>query len=192
MSITSKNLIINNAGPKDNPRENEFYQHNTMYIDPPDFCSHVAWSITGDIPVGISIDAGSGVISGTVLPFFDQPSTQDNKVTSELEYNGSNFDDNGRYKNQTYDFKFTIKRDYLAKGSDGCNNPVPASETSDVFIKEVKCHNIDNLAFIKAYLESTKCSKLGKETAVNVNGVEYTDYNILKNNHPGPWTCPPK
>jgi len=197
MPIISTSLIINNAGPKDNPRELEYFEHNTKYTPPPNFCSHVAWTIYGDVPKGISIDSGTGKIFGNIKAFYDQPSTQNNYPYEEILYDGSNWQNNGRYKNSYYDFHFTIQRDTLVSGPNpstgalDCSVQIPYKELSNVYIKEIKCHNIDNKIFIKQYLESTQVSpETNERTSINVNGIVYTNYNDLKNNHPGPFNCP--
>ena len=77
-----------------------------------------------------------------------------------------------------------------------CAVKIPLVETNDVFIKEIKCQNINNLLFIKRYLESNKESVedgdgLKLPTIINVDGVQYTEYKKLEPNHKGPFKCPP-
>ena len=198
MSVDSSGKINNEAGPKDNPRELEYFEYQTKFTDPQYFCTHVSWVIVGDIPKGISIDSGSGKISGTVKAFFDQPSATDNHPYEECEFDGSNWEKDGRFKPLFFDFHFTIIRNTLISapnpntGAMDCSVKVPLVESNNVFIKEIKCHNINNLLFIKRYLESTKTSEeINQETMINVDGVSYTNYKELEPNHKGPFKCPP-
>lgn len=193
MSVDSSGLIPNEAGPKDNPRELEYYEYQTQFTDPPDFCEHIEWIISGDVPKGISIDSGSGKISGVIEAFYDQPSASDNHPYEECNYDGSNWDKDGRLIAHFFDFHFSIIRNIMVFGpSDSCDDKKPFSESNTVYIKEVKCQNTNNLLFIKRYLESTKTSSLGNETAIHVDGVVYKDdYKKLQPNHQGPFTCPP-
>ena len=188
MSVDSSGHIINEKGPKDNPREKEAFEYQTKFTDPAKFCTHIAWSIYGDVPKGISIDSGSGKISGTVKWFPDQPSCQDNHPYEEMDYDGANWIKDGRFKPDTYDFHFTIQRDTLTLDP---NNvcAIPVTETNNVFITVVKCNNINNEIFVKRYLESTKTSKEGDRTKISVNGKVYTDYNSAKSAMPGPFDC---
>jgi hypothetical protein len=191
MSVDSSGHIINEVGPKDNPREEEYFEYQTKFTNPLDFCTHVAWSIYGDVPKGISIDIGSGKISGTLKWFHDQPSCQDNNPCEEMEYDGSNWMKDGRFKHNSYDFHFTIQRDILMLDANNvCDTPV--TETNNVYITLVKCNNINNDIFIKRYLESTKTSKENERTKINVNGEVYMDYASAKAAMPGPFTCSPK
>ena len=196
MPIISTSLINNELGPKDNPRELENFGYQTKFSPPPNFCTHVLWSIYGDIPVGISIDAGSGYISGLIEAMYDQPSCTANQPYEECEFNGDNWDKDGRFKALYYDFHFTIQRDTLVSlpnpstGAMDCSVKAPFIETNTVYIRLVKCQNINNLLFIKRYLSSSKVSPITKEeTKINVDGVEYTEYNDLEPNHPGPFKC---
>jgi hypothetical protein len=194
MSVDSSGLISNEKGPKANPRELEEFEYQTKFTDPQYFCTHVAWSIFGDVPKGISIDSGSGKISGIIEAFFDQPSASDNHPYEELEYDGSNWDKDGRFKPLFFDFHFTIQRNTLISGPNpstgamDCVVQIPLTEINDVFIKEIKCQNINNELFVKRYLESTKTSKEGERTKIHVNGEVYTDYNSAKSAMPGPFT----
>jgi len=174
MSIISSGHIINEAGPKLNPREKEFFSYQTKYINPSDFCLHVSWSISGDVPKGLSIDSVSGLISGNIKWFPDQPSCQDNHPYEEMEYDGANWIKDGRFKPDYYDFHFSV------------------TETSSVYIREIKCHNINNELFVKRYMESTKTSKMGERTKIQVDGKVYTDYDSAKAAMPGPFECPTK
>lgn len=195
MPIISSGLIPNEAGPKTNPRELEAFEYQTRFTDPANFCTHVSWVIIGDVPKGISIDSGSGKISGTIKAFFDQPSASDNNPYEECNFDGSNWDKDGRFKPLFFDFHFTIIRNTLVSelnpitGAMDCAVQIPMVESNNVFIKEIKCQNINNLLFIKRYLESTKTSEEGDETMINVDGVEYTDYKTLEPNHKGPFKC---
>ena len=191
MPIISSGHIINEAGPKDNPREKEYFEYQTKFVDPPAFCTHIVWTIYGDVPKGISINSGSGLISGTIKWFPDQPSCQDNHPYEELDYDGGNWIKDGRFKPNTYDFHFTIQRDTLTLDSNGVCS-IPVTETNNVFITEVKCNNINNDLFVKRYMESTKTSEIGERTKIHVNGVVYTDKNSAKAAMPGPFVCPPK
>jgi len=188
MPIISSGHIINEAGPKLNPREKEYFQYQTKYENPEGFCSHISWSISGDVPKGISIDSGSGVISGNIKWFPEQPSCQDNHPYEELDFDGANWIKDGRFKHNTYNFHFIIVRNLKVEDGDGnCNITI---ETSSVYITEVKCQNINNNIFVKRYLESTKTSIEGHRTTINVEGKVYTNYKSVIAVMPGPFKCP--
>ena len=196
MSIESKGLLINEAGPKDNPRELEYFEHQIKFSDPMFFCSHQEWKLIGDIPNGIKINKDTGQISGVIKEFFNQNNLDNKYPDEEMEYDGSNWMNNGRFKPLFYDFHFTVIRNTLISGPNpstgamDCKIKIPYIETSDVFIKLIKCHNIDNLLFIKKYLESSKRSKNGiLGTMINIDGKSYTNYEDAVKKHPGPFKC---
>ena len=197
MPIISTSLIPNETPQSGatNPWEEHNYEYQTQFEDPSDFCEHVSWVLSGDVPAGIEIDSDSGLISGQIKHFGNQPSCQDNKPKEQLEFDGSNCLQNGRFKEQTYDFHFTITRNIMVwtVGALMCAGPqAPFAETSDVYIKEVKDHNIDNLIFMEQYIDEGKSSEdpdTGAEipTTININGKEYTDSASAVKNHVGPF-----
>ena len=183
MSVDSTGHIPNEKGPKMNPRELEAFEYQTKFTDPENFCAHIVWSIFGDVPKGLSIDPETGKISGVIKAFFDQPSANDNNPYEESEFDGSNWEKDGRFKHPFFDFHFTIQRDIFISGLNPTTNQMDCSfkvhsiESSDVFIRVIKCHNVSNLVFIKRYLETTKTSPvLNGKTKINIKGIEYTDW----------------
>lgn len=177
---------------KPNPWEDMFYKHQVNYVNPPGFCQHVKWSIYGDVPKGITIDANTGVISGYIKWFGKQPSVQGNStfLNEKVKFDGTNYKNSKRYKILYYDFHFTIQRDVKILDGNG-NCTIPLTETSNVFIREVKRHDIDNWDFVQRYLKGEHSKRNDKPT-INVNGKEYDKSMIeqLKNDHPGPFYIP--
>lgn len=159
VSIDDPGLIINEAGPKDNPREREFYSHAVAHTEDGKNCSITGWSISGDVPQGISIN-GSGVISGTIDGFWEQASTQSpRKDTKYVEVDCRNYPDhNGRYDSQTYDFTFTTTVSWIEKDGNG-NCVVPGSTSASHTIKLVKDHDCDAMLLAVNLLDG----KLGRE-----------------------------
>ncbi len=196
MPILSINALQNDAGPAFNPREEETFSHTIRYEDPLNFCNHVSWSIEGDIPTGVSVSL-EGVISGKILNFAEQPSCKnDINPLEEMEFDCSNANMNGLYKNDFYDFNFIITRTIEVGELDliteevNCGNIDTIEESSNVYIREVKCFNKDNDVFLKRYLETSKTSIRGHRTSIFIDGKEYTDYEKAKLAHQGPFECP--
>ena len=196
MPILDAGIIYNeqpSAGAL-NPHETHFYEHQVKHSPPPHFCEHVSWVIVGDIPKSISIDASSGVISGTLCHFGKQPSCQSNKPKEKPVYDGKNFANNGRFKPDLYDFHFTVIRNTLVSGPNpstgamDCAVKIPFVETSNVYIRLVKNQDIDNLIFLEDYIDNgIPSEESGEETSINVNGKVYTTSSSARRAHPGPF-----
>jgi len=178
---------VNGAG---NPWECHSYKHQIKFTEYSNFFLHVKWSITGDIPKGISIDSATGLISGTIKFFPEQPSCQDNESTNVLEEDGSNYKDIGRFKHPYYDFNFTVRRDYLIDSDPSMPPPigiVPESTESNITIRVIKNNDIDNMIFVYKYLEAGH--------SINIEDKKYTFDNVDEALavHKGPFAdCPTK
>jgi len=159
VSIDDPGLINNEAGPADNPREREFYSHQVAYTEDSLNCSITGWTISGDVPQGISID-GSGVISGTIEGLWEQTSTQSpRKDLKYVEVDCRNYPDyNGRYAAQTYDFTFTTTVSWIEKDGNGACI-IPGSTSASHTIKLVKDHDGDAMLLAANYLDG----KAGRE-----------------------------
>jgi len=191
MAILDVGQIFSEVGTP-NPLEDHFFKHQIKYVNPAGFCQHIKWSIFGDIPVGVKVDAMSGIISGYCKWFGEEPSCEKvfGFLNSEVKLDGSNYKDSGRYKHQMYDFHFTIKRDFkIVDGSGNCS--IPQSEQSDVYIKLLKFHDIDSFDFIFRWLQGSP-DKNGNKRTINVKGksFDFSQVQELKKVHPGPFYIP--
>jgi len=187
-TLTSPTMLPNDllSDGAMNPWECHTYSHTMQHVEDGLFCEHIAWSMSGDIPVGLSMDAGSGTISGDVLHFGLQPSCQDNYPIEVFREDGGNYTSTGRFKELYFDFIVTIQRDYLVKGpnADGkpdCATPLPESVSGVFIIRVVKNHDIDNLLYLRNYLKAGYYTKIEDE--------RYYEDKIdeLISLHPGPF-----
>jgi len=114
----------------------------------------VSYALSGDVPKGLSVDA-AGTISGKIKHFGQQPSCSNNHPKKKPELDGKNWESNGRFKKQTFTFKFKIKVNWLEK-QDTSNGPIACvisgSTTASCELTVVKDHNIDNQIFKDTYL----------------------------------------
>jgi len=151
------------------------------FINPKNFISNINWSLSGDIPNGISIN-NNGIISGKILDFSKQDLCKNNNFPNEeLNFDGSNWKNNGRFKENEFNFNIIIKRDILIKG------PLIITEKSNIIILLIKCQDIDNKIFIRKYLNSTKKSKNNERTYLVINNKKYTDPEKAISAHKGPF-----
>jgi len=183
--ILNNDLLLDGAS---NPWECHQFSHQILHSEDGNFCSHVAWSISGDIPIAVTMDPGSGVISGHMDYFELQPSCTGNNYPKEtITVDGANNMNSGRFIPEFYDFVITVKRDYLIKGPNpatgamDCVAPLPESVSSTHIIKMIKNHDIDNFLYIHGYLN-----------AGHIIDIELTKYDKNKVNellavHPGPF-----
>ena len=117
--IKTKGLLINEADgcKSNNPWECHYFRLTVDFTNDDEddypFCEHLRWYLKGDIPLGISIDGVTGVISGTIKPLTkEQPTVNDFYPLEKMKLDGSNYMSTGRYKEATHTFSFTIYRDY--------------------------------------------------------------------------------
>jgi len=210
-TITSNGKLINEQPTNGvlNPWECHYYEHQIKYTE--DLTNiveliHISWTLEGDIPVGISIDNATGLISGIIKFFPDQPSCQDNFPFEPMKHDGSNYTQIGRFKHQYYDFDMSIKRTY--KTTDGTTDPNTGGLIYNTFvasnlitIREVKNNDLDNYLFCYYYLlakesEQTffneKTQKEETEVIQHKMKIGNDDYTIdnfgdFILNHPGPF-----
>lgn len=148
VTIMETGHIDNEAGPKDNPRELEYFEHTIQRIIP-DNHEIIQWYIEGDVPEGISIDS-DGVISGTILGMWDQPSCVPKTSNEFVELDGRNWDNHGRYINNTYDFTFNTSVDWVMTAPPYSSGTDTKSHT----ITLVRDFDGDAIMFAKFYLET--------------------------------------
>ncbi len=139
IGIITTGYLINEAGPKDNPREEEFFSFEVLYSAGGSE-SAISWSLVGDSPVGVSIDS-SVVISGTVSAMFNQPSCvpKDSDIYAEID--GRSYPDNiGRFSDDPFTFNFNVRVDWMEDQGSGL---LPFSATSPVNIILIKNYDVD-------------------------------------------------
>ncbi len=156
-TIVTTGLISNQTPmPSDNPHECHSFTHQVAATTTGNFISHVAWSISGEFPNDLTIDTGSGLLSGVMLILDDQPSSivTDIAPIETPNLDNSNFINNGRPLSDSYTFPFTIKRDYIIKISDNPLVTAPESTTSICEILLIKDFNIDTILAMRNYLEA--------------------------------------
>ncbi len=189
--IIVNELMINGAA---NPHECHDYKHqiifNEEYESDEEYLSE-KWTIDGDVPVGIEID-DTGLIYGYIAIFNDQPSCQDNNPEETLKVDGSNWENNGRFKHATFQFDFKVTRitTYLLTGvgiDPETEEEVDIEEeleeitTSNVSILAIKSNDITNLIFVKKYLEAGHELKIGNDSYFE------DDLEDFVARHPGPF-----
>jgi hypothetical protein len=155
-----------------NPWEEHAFLYPHFAIPDPMTCI-TGYSLSGDVPAGISVD-GAGNIKGTIKWFGEQPSCQDNWPVEGYDADGyhsapvfPNFKIPGRFKHQTYLFKFMITVYWIEKewippvfDEDGNETAagywkpcsIPGTTTECVEILEVKDHNICNYFWLNSYI----------------------------------------
>lgn len=180
VTITSPAQLTNEV-PEDgaaNPWECHNFVYSILATETANYVSHIAWSLSGVFPVGISIDPLTGVISGQIKYFGEQPACTNNYPKETMLEDGSNRNDNGRLKDPFFIFVFDVTRKYNIKNpdtaplADGSAPPATIIETvSKTFkIKVIKNHDIDNLLFVINYLKAG--------FTINVKGKKY-NYSIV-------------
>jgi len=193
--ITTTGIIINESPVNGaaNPHECHTYTHQVLHTEsftPLQNLMDQVWFLTGDIPLDLIID-NNGLITGKIKIFDYQPSCQDNYPKETLLVNGSNWQNTGRYKNETFSFNFTVHRRYTYEDLEpmsldpAITEPLIVIEevTSDVTITVIKNNDIDNLIFVRKYLEAGHELKIGSDTYTNDNLDDFLA------RHPGPFGC---
>lgn len=152
VSIDESGLINNEAGPKDNPREREYFEHQIKHTEDGKNCEITGWTIEGDVPQGITID-GNGVVKGTIEGMWEQASTSTKKPNEYVEFDCRNYPaTNGRFEPNEYDFVFTTTVSWIEK--DGAGNCVVPGTTSETHIvKLVKDWDGDVLLLFREILD---------------------------------------
>ena len=128
-----------------NPKELDSFKFYHFAIPLPMTCI-TGYSLSGDVPKGLSVD-GSGTISGKIKHFGEQPSCSANKSKKNPDEDGANWNDNGRFRPETFTFFFTIICDYLDPMPTP-TGPVPCSIKGSMpwpcILTVCKDHDIDN------------------------------------------------
>ncbi len=154
VSIDSSGDMPNEAGPKTNPREVEFFSYQVPHTIDTGTCIQ-GWSLGGDIPVGVSIDGG-GLVSGVVAGMWEQPSCNPKKEKVFAKLDGRDSDLSGRFAPPVYEFAFTVTVDW--KEQDTAPTPpvdceIPGSTTESYVITLVKDFDGDAILFARNYLD---------------------------------------
>ena len=185
-TIHDSGMIINEepVNGSSNPHECHTFKYQIKYsenFESTETLLSWEWFLTDDVPVGISID-DNGLISGRIEPFIDQPSCQDNYPDEEIKLDGSNWLHNGQFKHPTYTFNFKVHRKY--KYLDTLTTlEIEEEVINDISILAIKNNNINNLLFVKKYLET------GHELKIDNDPYFKDDINDFLSRHPGPFGC---
>jgi len=155
-----KVLLINNK----NPHEATYFRYSHEAIPYPGTCV-VSYLLEGDIPSDISINS-QGIISGNILYLGYQSSCIPyNKQNLEVEADGSNWNENGRFEPLYFDFIFTVICNWRSISPDGTPCSIPGVTLKNTIIRVVKDHDFDNQIWINKY------SKV-KGIKVNINNTK--------------------
>jgi len=174
-------LLIEGAA---NPHECHEYSHKIVWVQGPDYSATTGWSIAGDIPVGISI-SGTGVVNGTIAPFWLQPSATDNYPKETLLEDGSNWTNVGRFKPANYVFVFTVTWNYIDVTPLGV--VIPQVATAVVEINVIKDYGLDLRYYMREYTKSGYFVSLGD----GKTKYDYSNVEEFLNIAPGPFGyCP--
>jgi len=210
--IVTKNIIINEASGAiaANPWECDYFEHTIIvdedvmekgYVNTPcpddyegtndewEFDEHIEWSLTGDVPLKLTIDKVTGVISGKISMLTDkQPGVTEFFPKEVIKEDGSNRTNTGRYKNATHEFTFEVRRKISIKIKNECKktpsedyNYYTEEHVSTVKIIVVKNNDIDNTIFCRDYLEA------GYMISVDDKEFRRGDLLELLEEHPGPF-----
>jgi hypothetical protein len=129
-----------------NPKELDYFTFYHFAIPLPLTCI-TGYTLSGDVPAGLSVDS-SGTISGEVKHFGEQPSCTANKPDQIPDEDGANWNNNGRFRPETYTFMFNITCHYLDPFYPPKGGPIPCvkpgSLTWPCILTMCKDHDIDN------------------------------------------------
>lgn len=198
--------IITNATPEDgaqNPHECHFFSWPVVYVDAPEpggSIIHQSWELEPDkYPLDLSINSSTGLISGTIRNFTEQPAIKDFNPTEKISLNGDNWQSTGRPIGFTYTYTFGVKRKYIyMKPTPDGSAVIPIdSETSYVphILTVIKSNTMDGEAFIRGWLSVKETViptdagdvRVEHKIVVGTKEYRYEDIDALQLAHPGPW-----
>lgn len=154
VQITESGDLSNEVGPRDRPRENEYFSNSIDRVVEADTII-TGWEISGDVPVGLSINS-NGVISGVIARMKEQPSCVPKKPYIYPELDGRNYPhSNGGYVNNTYDFVFTTTVNWLYEPALPVGTSISGSTSVSHTITLIRDWNIDGNSLFADILDGT-------------------------------------
>ena len=195
VGTTPNKLKQDNA---ENPHECHFYSYQVEKTENAGDgkITIEGWKMSGEIPLDVSIN-DSGLISGTIKIFNDQPLLQDciNIKADRVELSGKNWQEVGRPTKDYYEFKSEVWVEYTYTTKEGVSTPYMSAPV-DVIIKAIKSHSIDGYLAMRNYLKtgsstiSTKVGDVEVQHRYDIGGKKYTysEFEEFLADSPGPWT----
>ncbi|AEA86382.1 hypothetical protein NCTC12673_gp035 [Campylobacter phage NCTC12673] len=180
MGLESGELRNEAQGGYNPPFELSTYKHQVKFTPPNNFESYIKWELLGDIPLHLTINEQTGLITGNIELLSKQPSAKNAIYEYQLmKIDGSNWRHLGILKNgQTFTFNFQVKLTYTVQANSGgsrLSNTV--TEVSDVTITILQDNDIISTLFCKNYIDEAKFPlKIGDKV--------YTDAVEFMKNHP--------
>ena len=170
---------LDNETPEDNsldPWENHVYTHVIKFLPVGALVSPITWSVSGNLPEGLSMDNLTGTISGKLSPLDGQPGVTSGLEVDSIPITGEGCENLGRVKDLSITFSFTIKANYTRLTESSPPVPVPEEVSKDFTITVLKNHDIDNAKFLIKYLE-TGYTTIGEEDVKHTIRIGKTTYS---------------
>ena len=199
-TMTSVAGTTPNMTPEDNsinPHECHFFSYQVSKTEAPADGKVIieGWKMSGEIPLDLSISS-SGMISGTIKIFNDQPSLQDciNSKADKVKLSGENWQEVGRPTKDYYEFNFEVWVEYTFITKEGV--PIQyMSAPTNVCVKAIKSHSIDGYLAMRNYLKSgsstisTDNGDVEIEHRYDIGGKKYSynEFEEFLDDSPGPW-----
>ncbi len=183
MSLETGELINETQGGYNPPFELSTFTHQVKFTPPSNFESFVKWELLGDIPLHLSINEQTGLISGNLELLSKQPSAANAVYEYQLMLeDGSNWRHLGILKNgQTFTFNFQVRLTYTITQDTGVGGSTLSSQTvtevSDVSVTILQDNDIISTLFCKNYIDEAKYP-------LKIGDIVYTDAVEFMENHP--------
>lgn len=186
------NTVFTTSGPLENEYinkkqselyETEYFEHTIKFTEtllPTEELISSVWELSGDVPLDLKIVDGK--IFGNVLMLQDQTINVPRYPKEKIKPDGSNWQNNGRPIASTTIFNFTvIKKDIVKDLETEPETNLEFTSNTNVSISLSKNYNIDNMVFVKTYLDEGNTLKIGND--------DYTKkhFSYFLQMHPGPF-----
>lgn len=161
--------------------ETEYFEHTIKFTEtilPTEELISSVWELSGDIPLYVKLDGLT--LKGNIEMLQDQVIDVPRYPKEKIKPDGSNWQNNGRPIDSTIEFNFNIIK--IDKVKDIENDTVSEVRTeTPVNITLTKNYNIDNMVFVKNYLDEGNTLKIGND--------DYTKkhFSYFLQVHPGPF-----
>ncbi len=161
--------------------ETEYFEHNIKFTEiilPTEELISSVWKISGDVPLDLKID--NGKLYGTILMLQDQIINVPRHPKEKIKPDGGNWQNNGRPLANTIVFDFKVIKEDTVKDIES-NIISEVTTDTNVYITLFKNYNIDNMLFVKSFLDEGNTLKIGND--------DYTKkhFSYFLQVHPGPF-----
>lgn len=161
--------------------ETEYFEHTIKYTEtilPTEELVSSVWELSGDIPLHVKLDGLT--LKGNIEMLQNQIIDVPRYPKEKIKPDGSNWQNNGRPIDSTTAFNFNIIKIDKVKDIESDTITDVRTETT-VNITLTKNYNIDNMVFVKNYLDEGNTLKIGND--------DYTKkhFSYFLQVHPGPF-----